>query len=184
MRKYIISATIFMFMTVAYVGAQTTERHSYKTAKEGDVYIMLKVGAPMTPEQMYFMSIVNRVNGLNVFTHIEPMNKQELQDYQTDMGSYHKRYEVPNLDWDQNKVRDWQKKTTEFPMKKLEDTSMLDALRINTFPNLVYLTPDGYIYRFSFMPFKSEAPIERFWQAYRKHKDQGEKLFRDKKWSM
>jgi hypothetical protein len=160
------------------------ERHSFITAKEGDVYVMLKVGAPITPEQMHFLSIVNKMKNLRVLTHAEPMSDQELNAFHKGVDTYTDKYDIPDLDWDKEKVMNYQKKTTEFPMTKLEDKSMLNTLRISKFPSLLYLTPDGYTYRFSFMPFLSEEPINTFWKAYDKHKDQGQKMFLEKKWSV
>lgn len=178
----------FLLMSILLLGVEDavaqTERHSFVTAKEGDVYVMLKIGAPITPEQMHFLSIVNKNKNLRVQTHMEPMSDEELEAFNKDVDAYSEKYDVPNLNWDQKKVMDYQRKTTAFPMTPLEDKNMLITLDINTFPSLMYVTPDGFIYRFPFKPFLSEQPIKQFWAAYDKHRKQGQKMFLEKKWSV
>lgn len=160
-----------------------SERHSYVTAKHGDLYIFLKVGAPMTPEQMFFMSKVNGSKNLRVLTHFQQMTPEELREFGGNPETYSDKYRDPNHSYSKKEIERFRKGVPQFKMNKLEDLSMVSSLNVNTFPSMVYLTPDGFIYRFPFMPYKSNKPIDAFWQAYQKHKDKGKKMWLEKQWS-
>ncbi|MAI08501.1 MAG: hypothetical protein CMF61_06040 [Magnetococcales bacterium] len=184
MKLRLMFLVVASFVLVTGSAIAQTGRHSEITAKEGDLYMFMKVGAPITPEQLHFMSKVNKYKNLRVLTHFQQMNDQELKDWHENPQDYTKRYVDPDVQFEEKTAKKYISNTGQFNVNRLENLSMIEKLGVRSFPRIIYLTPDGFVYDFPFMPFKSEGVIKDFWAAYEKHKNQGKKMWLEKQWGV
>lgn len=178
----VITAFLFLILVSAQAFAQN-QRHNEMTAKEGDLYIFMKVGAPISPEQLQFLSHVNNnFPNLRVLTHMQRMNEQELKLFHEEPEKYTDQYS-PKADLTEREVKEYQRGTKPFSITRLEDTGVIPRYNIQKFPSLLYLTPDGVYYKYDFPPFASKLSIRAFWAAYEKHRGAGRKMWMQKQWS-
>tara|TARA_R110000868_G_scaffold189695_1_gene432817 strand:+ start:5204 stop:5767 length:564 start_codon:yes stop_codon:yes gene_type:complete len=162
------------------------EMHEEETAPSGDVYIFLKAANPLPIEQMAFMSKLHQEKGLRTFTNMMPLSPNEMAIYQKDPAAYIDKTGVPPRNYKPDQKALQELASTIRPYKaERGDVNIARKYNVNVFPSLLYLTPDGYIFRYEFKPFDSKVSQKNFWRDYAKYRNNKPRnnMFKNKKWS-
>ncbi|MFT7144241.1 MAG: hypothetical protein ACI9TY_000253 [Alphaproteobacteria bacterium] len=167
------------------IQAQAVEKHSQDVGPSGTVYFFMKMAYPVPIESLSFISRVYNTKGLDVYSAYNEMSEQEMEAYRKNALDYTAQFNAPDsYRPDPEKLQELAATIQEFDMKEAEKGT-IQKYNVRDFPSILYLTPDGYVYRYPYKAFAGAKSEKKFWNDLRKHKDEKpqKKMWENKKWS-
>ena len=168
-----INLLLALCLMLAPFSANAAEKHREVTPPRGKVIFFMKVAYPTPVEQLAFISMVHRLKDVKVISYMKQLNEDERREFNKDKGAYMKKIIQPPKSYkaDPKKIEKMAKGIQNYKPEYVQDHSLPAKYGVTEFPSFVYLTQDGYLYRFPMKAFESMPSQKQFWNAFNKHKN-------------